>query len=295
MIFLSITIIVLLIALFIVFYFKYKKYFKISEGIRLKIYEEEKEKIKQKFNDKYQEYSKLDNLINEKFKNIDETLRQYYNSQLKLYQNELTSDQEKILTDVRLDLNEEISNYKNEIKQCEDVLNDFKNKQNAINEEIRQRKMIEENQDFYRICLKKEDLSDIQILKEIKNKLNKFELLNKLIYDNYVSKYVKEMEKRILKGQDISGIYKVTNLTTKEIYIGKSVNIADRWVNHIKGACGLEGIADSQFQRALKKYGIQNFSWEILEKVTKDQLSEREKYYIDLYDTKNYGYNQRLG
>ena len=168
MIFLSITIIVLLIALFIVFYFKYKKYFKISEGIRLKIYEEEKEKIKQKFNDKYQEYSKLDNLINEKFKNIDETLRQYYNSQLKLYQNELTSDQEKILTDVRLDLNEEISNYKNEIKQCEDVLNDFKNKQNAINEEIRQRKMIEENQDFYRICLKKEDLSDIQILKEIK-------------------------------------------------------------------------------------------------------------------------------
>ena len=103
------------------------------------------------------------------------------------------------------------------------------------------------------------------------------------------------MVKRVLEGRNPCGIYKITNIDTKEIYIGKSVKIADRWIKHIKSACGLEGVADSQFQRALKKYGVDNFTWEILEEVEKDKLTEREKYYISFYGTKEYGYNLREG
>ena len=137
--------------------------------------------------------------------------------------------------------------------------------------------------------------ADVEVFEEIKPKIIKIEKLNKLIYYNYISKQVGEMVKRVLEGKNPTGIYKVTNLQTKEIYIGKSTSIADRWKNHIKSACGLAGVADSQFQRALKKYGIENFSWELLEETTKENLTEREKYWIMFYDTIHYGYNQRLG
>lgn len=50
-----------------------------------------------------------------------------------------------------------------------------------------------------------------------------------MLYDNYVSKPTKEMIKRVLNGKDPSGIYKITNIQTKECYIGKSVNVGTRW------------------------------------------------------------------
>lgn len=81
----------------------------------------------------------------------------------------------------------------------------------------------------------------------MKARLHKTSFLDKIIYDTYVSKYVKEMAKRVLTGSDSSGIYKVTNIRTNEIYIGKSTTIATRWQNHCKSAFGLEGVADSQF------------------------------------------------
>ena len=126
-------------------------------------------------------------------------------------------------------------------------------------------------------------------------KLHNRQALDKMLYDNYVSKPTKEMIKRVLNGKDPSGIYKVTNIQTKECYIGKSVNVGTRWQNHIKSACGLEGVADSMFQRALKKYGIDQFTFELLEEVPKANLTEREKYYITLFDTTKFGYNMKIG
>lgn len=37
--------------------------------------------------------------------------------------------------------------------------------------------------------------------------------------------------------------------------------------------------------------GVDKFSFEVLEKVEKDKLNEREKYWIDFYQTQSYGYN----
>ena len=45
----------------------------------------------------------------------------------------------------------------------------------------------------------------------------------------------------------------------------------------------------------MKQYGIQNFTFEVVEKVSKDQLSEREKFYIEFYQTKEYGMNEKKG
>ena len=35
----------------------------------------------------------------------------------------------------------------------------------------------------------------------------------------------------------------------------------------------------------MEKHGIWNYTFEILEEVPKDKLTEREKFYINLYDT----------
>ena len=182
-----------------------------------------------------------------------------------------------------------------ELQQIQAYLDEYKEKQEAVNKEILRRRAIEEKEDFYRIQLDDNSKNDIEVLNNIRQRLNKIDLLNKLIYENYIARPAKEMIKRVLGGKNPSGIYKVTNIKTNEIYIGKSVKIADRFSNHIKSAYGLEGVAESQFQRALKKYGIDMFTWELLEECQKENLSEREKYYIVFYGTKEYGYNQREG
>lgn len=41
--------------------------------------------------------------------------------------------------------------------------------------------------------------------------------------------------------------------------------------------------------------GPENFTFEVLEKTDKDKLKERESYYIDFYDSKNYGLNSIKG
>lgn len=191
--------------------------------------------------------------------------------------------------------NKEIMIKKESLDWVVKKLQDYQKKVDAVNQEILRRRAIDEQQDFYRIQLTENVKDDISILNDIKPKLSNLEIFNKFIYENYISRPTKEMIKRVLEGRNPSGIYKVTNIDTNEIYIGKSVKIADRWQNHIKAAAGLGGVAESQFQRALKKYGIDHFTWEVLEQIDKDNLTERERYYINFYNTKQYGYNQREG
>lgn len=45
----------------------------------------------------------------------------------------------------------------------------------------------------------------------------------------------------------------------------------------------------------MKDYGIENFSFELLEKCDKSQLNEKEKYYIALFKTNEWGLNENSG
>lgn len=235
-----------------------------------------------------------DAIANQK-KIVDTNVKAYCDLMINKYQRDVDKTKEEILRDAQAEFEEEVTARQQRIEQLTQELKEAQAKRDAINQQISRQREIEEQRDFYRICLTDEDLADITVLNRIKSNLSKPTFLDKAIYDNYVSKYVKEMSKRVLKGENPTGIYKVTNIQTQEVYIGKSTTIADRWTNHCKSAYGLEGVSDSRFQRALKKYGIQNFTWELLEKTTKEQLTNREKYYIEFYNTTKFGYNQRLG
>ena len=174
-------------------------------------------------------------------------------------------------------------------------IDDFKKKQSVINEEILRRRELEEKQDFFRVLIGQQEIDDIQCLLSIREKLIYRENLDKLIYDVYISKQVIEMTKRVLKGAAPSGIYKITRLKTGEIYIGKSTDIKKRWTEHCKTAYGVGTIAHSILHTTIRKDGIENFTFELLEEVPKDKLTEREKYWITFYDSKNYGLNERNG
>ena len=76
----------------------------------------------------------------------------------------------------------------------------------------------------------------------------------------------------------IPGIYKITFKYDGRMYIGSSINIHNRWYNHKKLNSG------QVICRALKKYGIENFDWDIIETVSDlSKLTEREQYYLDYF------------
>ena len=216
-------------------------------------------------------------------------------SRILFEQSEKTAAATKAYEEFVTSLDEQKRTIEAELFAIVEELNDHKKKQAAYNAEILRRRELEEKQDFYRVLIGRQEIDDIQCLLSIREKLIYRENLDKLIYDVYISKQVAEMVKRVLKGAAPSGIYKITRLKTGEIYIGKSTDVKKRWTEHCKTAYGVGTIAHSVLHTTIKKDGIENFTFELLEEVPKDKLTEREKYWINFYQSKKYGMNEREG
>lgn len=86
------------------------------------------------------------------------------------------------------------------------------------------------------------------------------------------------------------GIYKITNKLNGKVYIGQSVDINARWRRH----CSAKD--NFAIHNAIKKYGAENFSFEVLLECPADMLNVWERDMIALYDciTPN-GYNLTEG
>ena len=162
----------------------------------------------------------------------------------------------------------------------------------AIQAQIKE-KEIEEQQSFYCLQIKDNDLKDVSVLESIKPKLNTPRILSMLIWQTYFRTPMTNLCNNIIGKDTKTGIYKITNQQTKECYIGQAVDLATRWKNHAKCGLGIDTPAGNKLYKAMQDYGIWNFSWEILELCSKDQLDEKEQYYIKLYQAKEYGYNSK--
>lgn len=95
------------------------------------------------------------------------------------------------------------------------------------------------------------------------------------------------------------GIYCFTNKINNKKYIGQSINIEKRFKDH-KGRHNQKSSSmySSPFYRALRKYGFENFKFEIIDsnnKYNKEKLNELESFYIKKYDTYYNGYNMNYG
>jgi hypothetical protein len=91
------------------------------------------------------------------------------------------------------------------------------------------------------------------------------------------------------------GIYKITNIINNKYYIGSAVDIKNRFKTH-KRLLKNNKHFNNHLQSAYNKYGINNFTYEIIEITNKLNLLEREQYWIDILDANNNkkGYNKRL-
>lgn len=160
----------------------------------------------------------------------------------------------------------------------------------AIEAQIREKK-IKEQQSFYCLKISDADIADIQKLENIKKTLNKPRVLSMLIWQTWFQKPLKALAANILGTSTVTGIYKITNIITGECYIGQAADVASRWSEHAKCGLGIDAPAGNKLYKAMQEYGLQSFSWELLEKCDRTELNEKERYYIGLYDSVNYGYN----
>lgn len=92
------------------------------------------------------------------------------------------------------------------------------------------------------------------------------------------------------------GIYKITNLISGKCYIGKSVNIEKRWKNHKIAAFNPNSTSyNYPLYRAIRKYGLDNFLFEVIEECELELLLKRESHWIKFFQSYEFGYNQVRG
>lgn len=89
-------------------------------------------------------------------------------------------------------------------------------------------------------------------------------------------------------------IYKIENQINHKVYIGKTSysNPNKRWIEHQKDSKNPNRNHRALY-RALNKYGIENFTFSILEETNNPE--EREMDYIQEYNSYHFGYNETLG
>jgi len=89
------------------------------------------------------------------------------------------------------------------------------------------------------------------------------------------------------------GIYKITNILNGKSYIGQSVNIDRRIYDHFYRSQDENSNAyNAPLHIAIRKYGKENFQWEVLQECTIEEIDNLERYYIQKYNTLSpNGYN----
>ena len=228
------------------------------------------------------------------YKNIQQSYNNYEYSLEKDYQ-EKEEEYDILVKELYKSYDNEQDRILDQIKWEQSKLDNIRStRAAAIQAQIKERE-IKDQLSFYCLQPTENELDDIKALERVKPNLHQPRILCMLIWSTYFQKPMTALCNNVLGTAIVCGIYKITNQETGECYIGQAVDIAKRWKDHAKCGLGIDAPANNKLYKAIQEYGIWNFSWELLEKCSKEQLNEKEYFYIDLYDSKNYGYNSSSG
>lgn len=91
-------------------------------------------------------------------------------------------------------------------------------------------------------------------------------------------------------------IYKIYNSVNNKVYIGQTKrSLTERFNKHLYD-CDRDGYDKYLLYRAMRKYGKENFYIEAIEETANDLLDQREKYWIDVFQSFGAkGYNMTIG
>lgn len=153
---------------------------------------------------------------------------------------------------------------------------------------------IKDKATFYTIQLNEADKRDVAYLQSIEYNLREARPLRMLIWTTFYRDKVNDLAARV-GAVGATGIYKITHIDSGISYVGQARDIKERWVTHVKCSLGIDTPVTSQLYTFTREKGIDNFTFEILEKCSINELNEKEKFYIDLYQTYDYGLNKTRG
>lgn len=231
--------------------------------------------------------SELDTEFDEKKRQQEENLKLDYSIKKQTYDSALLEEQEKIqatLTAAKTNEAAIIAEVEYQQKKFDSILETLRQYEREAQEKL-----------FYTIQIPDEFKDDINfLLNDVSQKVRHPDIINKLVWAEYIKKYLDETIKRV-GIEDKAGIYKITNIIDGKSYIGKSTNIKKRLQDHFKSSVGITGIADQAVHHAILKQGIWNWAIEPVIYCEKEQLNELEKYYIDFFKSQTYGYNKNTG
>lgn len=277
-------------------------------------YDKDIEIIRKEFQSKQQEYDelitrnenflkneqeKINLILNQKEEIIDKELKNYKIQKENIIEKELEDKRNKSIDEYnsyieKLELSKKDANDK--LEEIKNELEDYRLRRAAINEAIRREEEVENEIDYHRIILSDMDKEDINYLLSIEEKIHNKDLLHKLIWSEYLQKPFNQMINNIF-GSNVpkNVIYCIENYTTHKKYIGKtSAEVSKRWTEHIKSSLNIGGIKKQKIHEALFKHWDE-YTFSILEVVTKETLNEKEKYYISFFETDKYGFNSKSG
>lgn len=265
----------------------------IQQGYTTKIIEAEnrltsiEDKIQQKEQKFNQKYNFEEQSIQTRLKNYEEIKRKSIDQQLQAYKTKYKAE--------RIKYEQELILLQQEVQAAAASLQTLKQTRKAAYQAILRQKEMKDKVDDYRLIPSQVDLSDIKKLEKVKMELSKPRILSMLIWQTFWQPIAKVRFPIILKDKTKMGIYKITNIETNECYIGQAVDIYKRWNQHCKAGLGIDTPPGNKLYKAMMDYGLQNFTFEILLECNRDELNEKEKYFISLYQADTYGYNGNIG
>ena len=146
---------------------------------------------------------------------------------------------------------------------------------------------------FHSLRLGQQALNDIKQLEDLVPKISQEagSAIAKVIWKVYYEKPYTDLVGRVIGSERKTGIYKITNISTKMCYVGQAVDIADRWRQHIKRALNAEPRTQNKLYPAMYESGLENWTFEVIEECDPGKLNNREDYWQDFYKAKEYGYS----
>lgn len=205
-------------------------------------------------------------------------------------------ERENIMTNLQAfqtQADEDKEEYLEKIQSLQDALDKLQRQKSAAVETLQRENLDQETENCIKIS--RAEKEDIEIINSFKNRLTNPEILSKLIWSTYYQKKAKELFTNMLGTDKVCGIYKITKRDNKMCYIGQSVDILNRFTQHCRCGCGMKTPKDNKLYTAMLDCGLESFTFEVVEECPKEELDEKEAYYIKMYNTVNFGYNSQEG
>ena len=236
--------------------------------------------------------------IQQQIETKNQTINQFYNKKLQQEEKALNEyinnlNQQKILEEEKI--HTQIQQKTKEVEQYNFKIIELKSIFDAATAARIREQEEQEKKKFYQIQITNKQISDINKLENWKRELYDPSIVAKIIWSSYIMKPTSDMCNRVIGSTIVCGIYKITNILTNDIYIGQSVNISDRFKNHIKCGLGIDASSTNKLYNNMQEYGVWNFTFELLQKCSRDKLNEKERFWIDMYQSNKIGMNLTKG